>query len=582
MSISSFESFVCGNLLVDVKEKKNSIEVFFKDNPGFRRNRAYASTSGTATLGGNGGFIVASGSNTATISATTSYNTTGFKLFMKDGLLKCIRREVSHLSVLHSQVSSQGTVNVLGPTPPHNKETFCTPNHLVESFDGALAMNHIQTKVLELAARKGVVVPQKHIQIGAHHQGSSWSNFYSSFDWLAHPLLREIDSPELGRNIMPLDRIFMSPNGESKNFKGLVQHYFGASTNKLLEEVWKTLVVTLPAKGLNQLSFGLAPGLFKNLGFDYFYQLVPILCVEKSPETPRHSVSEGQFKTIVDQIGPKKMVNMLLQPGAIDNFHYVPDIVKMLKDYDCVEKVPAYIRERYPKGIVVDFKFKTLGELHDKISLEYTTIKGEADKKIIPVDEVYMKLNNRAAHGLKLVVPTNTVQLKMWGSALSICVASYGDRAVNGDTLILGVEKEGVIKYCIEFHTLIINRLGEIPMGSVTTFTNAGPEEECKIIRGSIPMVASARRRIVTMPGTGIVEDRIIPSVIQFRSKHNGNPDPEDENTVYWMLSEWVLQNQNEYKNYGEKAVYGHRMTERGGIAGPYYGDRQHIIDDGI
>lgn len=558
MSISSSESFLCGPQKVEVLEKKHSIEVNFSHNPDWRgRSSSVTSssvTSNTVTLNLEG--LLPAGvdpSGYSLTNASASYSTTGFKLFMKDGVLKCVRKEIAHFTIVASATVCVSSYSI----PKHKiRETFCSPHSLVTSFDNMPAMTHIQAKLLALAERKGVKVPQKFIQIGAHHHGSAWVNYYSSIDWLSYPLLRELDSPEICKNLTTVDiRGLLAPNNIAMNFKGLVEHYYGVSTNKLLQELWKSLILKSPVQSINELVFIFGPVAFKTLGFDYFYQICHLMNV--SERVPGYDLAENDVKTLLKHVTPKKLIGTLFVEGMLGRIHMVRDAVRMLNDYDSVEKIPNTLKDRYPKGIEVNFKFKTFEELHDKVSMEYTAIKGEADKKTVPVHEIYMKLNHREKNGLRLIVPTNTIFLKMWGSALSICVASYGDRAVSGDTLILGVEKDGIIRYCLEFEPLILNRADKEIIAS--QFFRSHPDQDVSIIRESIPKL----ERIV-LADRSDRKECLVPYITQFRSKHNGDPDEIDSFIVRRMLADWVEENRAEYAKYGDK-VYSERYQYGGG-----------------
>lgn len=58
--------------------------------------------------------------------------------------------------------------------------------------------------------------------------------------------------------------------------------------------------------------------------------------------------------------------------------------------------------------------------------------------------------NQELISGLTFSVPKTNLDLVTWGTRLRICVGGYGDKVLQGNSLVLGVYQEGVIKYCLE------------------------------------------------------------------------------------------------------------------------------------
>ncbi|CAM6004843.1 unnamed protein product [Sphagnum balticum] len=156
-----------------------------------------------------------------------------------------------------------------------------------------------------------------------------------------------------------------------------------------------------------------------------------------------------------------------------------------------------------------------------------------------------MKLDGMERNGLRLVVPTNTAQLGQWGKSLNICIASYGDSAARGSTLLLGVEKEDGIKYCIEFDALSIRRTKPLENhAAFITSENIIPKLlDANIVEETYPLLIE-RHAGVTPPDTK-PEDEIyyMPSMVQFRGQRNGDPSKEDRADVENMLAQWVKEN---------------------------------------
>jgi hypothetical protein len=54
------------------------------------------------------------------------------------------------------------------------------------------------------------------------------------------------------------------------------------------------------------------------------------------------------------------------------------------------------------------------------------------------------------ADGLSLHVPRSTAELEAWGRRMGNCLGSYGRAVTSGRSLIVGVELNGILTYCLE------------------------------------------------------------------------------------------------------------------------------------
>lgn len=614
MSTLSCKTFDCGPIEVTVFRRKNAVDIEFKTKPisvGADGSITGNSVStNTIRLGNTDHFIpnqqiVARGNydlpdrvgyiqnvaNTSTINTSTNSHCTGYRLFMQNGLLKAVKKEIAALSYSHYATYSSGNVTV--PTTALSngtwiRQSFYHPASIMDyAAFGKDGRDFIQECVDSLAKQHGVVVPDKFKVHGEHYNGVSISGYMAILDWLAYPLVRELDDVVVCKNMLHGDRNLIAPKFCGMNFRDLVQRHYGRVTTKMLEEIWKVVAVGSelrkrvfaidvlsqarlfqPDDGLEILedngdhviqtgtrhiqpfTFILGPAILNTMGFDYFYQALPYLSVSfKRSFDPFEDGSskkiEFDLATLLKHVSPKKFISALFQEGKKPDFHSLYDTASMIREYETVERIPRQLRLQYPTGLTVDFKFKTIKELHDKISIQYTILKTEASKKEIPVSDLYGLLNGRERDGCRLVVPNNTVILSIWGKLLNICVASYGDRAADGRCLILGVEKDGEIKYCIEFYSLVVQRLKQESMvGVILDPCKASePMIEPEKISMFYPKLEEKHRGV--MPPDEPEESAIyyMPAIAQFRGARNCDPDPQDKIVVDNMLAEWVEEN---------------------------------------
>jgi hypothetical protein len=578
MSILSSKAFRDGYQTTNVVEDSHFVQVEFeKDNT----EPSYPLDAGTVTVGQRNYEAI------STASYLTAHQLKGYRFFFKRGVLVCTKLELPDFRAL--------TVQDLNFVPKdYLTESPCLISHITYSVRNPEILSHVQGAIVELAKKNGIEVPEKFLFYGEAFNGWSKCVVMTALDWLAYPLIREIDSVALTRNLTDMDRHLVSPARRIPlGFKDTVEYYYGTSTAKLLKELWRILTIgseikrtnfalDLPEsriadlmqreiessiigmdthyieqhgnKHLNGLVFTLFPAVYKCLGFDYLYQLLAAFKPNNDNRLMREEMGienfESHLKVLLKYIGVKKLVSLIPSNSFVG---WVSDTVRMLQQYDSQEKIPNSIKHLYPNGITVNFKFKNMKELHDKISAEYTIIKAEADKKEIPVHELYAKLDQRELRGLKLLVPTNSSLLSRWGKALNICIASYGDRAANAETLLLGVEKEGQIKYCIEFKTLITAKCMDFPVMQIEKDGESFPAPiESNMVR--LPLPKLLEKELVS-PIDQDVTIYLTPSTVQFRGDRNGDPTPEDKDAVYTMLTNWVQENLEEFKAFGNKIL---------------------------
>jgi len=145
---------------------------------------------------------------------------------------------------------------------------------------------------------------------------------------------------------------------------------------------------------------------------------------------------------------PKKMLKML--SGEPTDFSYLEDIRTQYEAFKTPESIPEKLKSKYPDGLLYPKKTKGLREIHDKISAQYREIQAEANNKKIKYSNKLAKLDGLQIDGFKFILPHETKTLVSWGREMKNCIASYGNRAVSGDSLLVGVEVGGKLTYNIE------------------------------------------------------------------------------------------------------------------------------------
>jgi hypothetical protein len=96
-----------------------------------------------------------------------------------------------------------------------------------------------------------------------------------------------------------------------------------------------------------------------------------------------------------------------------------------------------------PKDVEKDWN-----KFHDWLAIEQRKI--ATKPQAIPYTEKELKIDGAEVEDLSIELPKDTHKLIEWGQALSHCVGSYGQYAVEKRCTILGVKKAGKLKYCIE------------------------------------------------------------------------------------------------------------------------------------
>lgn len=138
--------------------------------------------------------------------------------------------------------------------------------------------------------------------------------------------------------------------------------------------------------------------------------------------------------------------------GAI---HELQDAASQYIAYCNMQSIKsASARAAFPNGIVLPKKWKTIKELHDAISLQYRRIQElEAGCFHIPYKmrpEAERRLHHAVVGPFVVRLPRTKGEVVAWGNEMHHCIASYYDKAKDGQSILLGFYKDGKLTYNAE------------------------------------------------------------------------------------------------------------------------------------
>jgi len=153
---------------------------------------------------------------------------------------------------------------------------------------------------------------------------------------------------------------------------------------------------------------------------------------------------------------------------------FVSEIGRMIDKYMGANKVTSpRAKAKFPNGLELNFKWKTLQELHDKLSITATKIQALEDVNLLPWPEELRKLHGARCGDVKILLPRTTASIVKYGQRQNHCVASRANGMRDGRYVIASVWVEGLQRY-----TMLIKRceteLNQEEGGDV----EAGPNNE--------------------------------------------------------------------------------------------------------
>lgn len=134
--------------------------------------------------------------------------------------------------------------------------------------------------------------------------------------------------------------------------------------------------------------------------------------------------------------------------GSFNAFKIKKIMLTAHNDGELMDSARQYLE--HEGKITLPEDFKTLKELHDIISRQYRKFKTE-NKPFALASEMVAADNHKIDEDLILSFPKDTYELFDWGQEFNNCVASYGERMLDGELIIVGIRNNTKdLKYCIE------------------------------------------------------------------------------------------------------------------------------------
>lgn len=338
---------------------------------------------------------------------------------------------------------------------------------------------------------------------------------------------------------------FFSVKNRGLGYKEIIKKYTGVDSKKMLKSIWSILIYRKTRDGAQEINESIIRffGAFcKNAGPDYTYQFI-----EKFAQLDTnfgfycpYYITEKTIKPLFKIAAPKKIVN-ILSKDVYDTSTYLSDVLGMLNQYETKESIPPTLREEYPEGLTIEDNFSSLKELHDKIMVKYNSIKIEENKKPILCNPIYLKLNEQKKSEFSFFVPENTSELIRWGIKLNICIGSYCEKAVNGDTLLLGILKNKKIAYCLEF--MVDKNKQFWTEGTEIDLSNCNnkPLPVFKTVEDS--WNNNAEGWSYTYPTKTV----LMPEIVQLKGERNCSATDEDKAVILEMIKAWSVENRERF-----------------------------------
>lgn len=164
------------------------------------------------------------------------------------------------------------------------------------------------------------------------------------------------------------------------------------------------------------------------------------------------------IRIILKKIGPNKFINALKIQKCNDldnNALALTDIfesARMLEKYN-ICKIQEFDRVKniYPKGLVIDFKWKTFSELHNKLSVRSSRIEKLKSKKKIEWSKEIRNMHGIRYKNARILLPRTKISIIRWGESQKHCVASYADQMLNKKIILAAVYIDNKLLYTLRF-----------------------------------------------------------------------------------------------------------------------------------
>ena len=165
---------------------------------------------------------------------------------------------------------------------------------------------------------------------------------------------------------------------------------------------------------------------------------------------------DQSFKPLRDffkLVGKEQAINYLMGTTVEklmkeENLSWSCDSLRMMKEFSDPSKFTSRKSHAlFPDGLKAKRSWKTIKELHDDISRNYTKLKAIESRKRITWPEELKGLHGARKDDIRILLPRSTVTITEWGKDQSHCVASYADRMVEGSEIIFGAYKGPKLTY---------------------------------------------------------------------------------------------------------------------------------------
>ncbi len=380
-----------------------------------------------------------------------------------------------------------------------HEESF-TASRFLESIGKTEDLQKLIEMLALLAQDNGVQIPKELIYCDLKQSPDSdaYKIEMPILAYLMYPMIRESGSLSIAKNYFRFEAVWQELG--PLNYKKLVQKAFGTSTPKLLKSLWEAIVVgkerelyavsapispatagALPtnveyskAKGTKAFDmwfFNGALNVFKAFGFDYLYQFLEQAKISQRVAHEGESFIYGNYRTdprdlvaLSSYFSKRKLIKILA--NGFNSFE-ISDTVEMIKQVTAKDFIPPALVPVFGSSYKVP-KCNSITELHNKLSSVITTVNAEKNKKPIPLYDWEEKLDGLTRGDLKFIVARKTETLADWGAKLKNCIASYNKKALNKESTLVGIERDGKLTYAMELK----------PMGPVWERAGTSEREE--------------------------------------------------------------------------------------------------------
>lgn len=151
-----------------------------------------------------------------------------------------------------------------------------------------------------------------------------------------------------------------------------------------------------------------------------------------------------------------KTLNSCLSKEPARTVENIRDSFRMISDVNYNNKNDSFIQ--LLKDNYRFQEYNTPEKLHEVLIVLYN----KAMNKEYPLNLEQQYPNILDQHNFKLTdslflnIPKVSTDLTLWGQRLRICVGSYSRNVANGETLVVGITENGIIKYCAEVNPVNI------------------------------------------------------------------------------------------------------------------------------